>query len=231
MSPSLLNHQIRAIINENVINPNLTVWCGNIKTNFSFIKEIKEFLSSEELKNIENYYFLEDKCNYTITHGVLRYLLSQYNNQYPKEIDYYYNYYGKPFLKQKFKEDPLFFNISHSGNRFCIAIDRQNEVGIDIQVQDKSLDLDLILSDVCTKKEIEYLLSLGNNERRKRFNELWVRKEAVVKALGKGLSHPINEIEVLNYKCFKSLTNLNLERWKLEPIVVNHNYTAVVCFQ
>ena len=84
--------------------------------------------------------------------------------------------YGKPYLQ----DNPLYFNVSHSGEYLAIAVS-ESPVGIDIQGQK-------LIKDGMFKKvvQLEETLLIGEN-RQKDFLRLWALKESFVKAEGKGL--------------------------------------------
>lgn len=131
---------------------------------------------------------------YIISHGILRYILSYYIKQSPKSLEFITNKYGKPSLKGS----NIKFNMSHSHNIVCYIIAFNNKVGIDIEVNDNNLDIMELSKLVLTTKENMLLESLEYDEQRKTFYDLWTKKEALVKAIGEGLSYPINTIEALS---------------------------------
>ena len=86
------------------------------------------------------------------------------------------NEYGKPY----FQDNPMYFNVSHSGEYLAIAVS-ESPVGIDIQGEK-------LIKDGMFKKVVqsEETLLIGEN-RQKDFLRLWALKESFVKAEGKGL--------------------------------------------
>ena len=83
---------------------------------------------------------------------------------------------GKPY----FKDCPLYFNVSHSGEYLAIAVS-EFPVGVDIQ-EPKNIK-DGMFRKVVQEEETELI---GDN-RQKDFLRLWTLKESFVKAEGKGL--------------------------------------------
>ncbi len=94
------------------------------------------------------------------------------------EIDIKVSPDGKPYLEG----NPVYFSISHSGNRVCCVV-ADTPVGIDVeQIRNISLNC---AERICTKNELNYLYS-GKNEEEQlyRFFVIWTRKEAFFKAVG-----------------------------------------------
>lgn len=100
------------------------------------------------------------------------------------------NHYGKPLLKN-YKN--FHFNISHTHNAIAVAI-TDSPVGIDLE-KVKEVDLK-IAKRFFTEREIDYIIC-GDNLA-KRFFEVWTKKEAYIKYVGKGLSIPLKSFSVLD---------------------------------
>ena len=114
-----------------------------------------------------------------------------------KELSGYqleYTDYCKPFFINLDSK----FNISHSGNMVVCAISEEFDVGIDVElINDIGIES---FKNQMTLYEWEKI----NNEEDKicAFYEYWTKKEAVVKAHGKGLSIPLKSFEIIEEKTF-----------------------------
>jgi 4'-phosphopantetheinyl transferase len=95
---------------------------------------------------------------------------------------------GKPALAG----ERLQFNLSHSGNRAAIAVCEAGPVGVDIEAPRTISEPARLARRICTERELEAVRQ-GDDLLR-----LWVRKEAVAKASGEGLSDVLARIEVLD---------------------------------
>lgn len=100
------------------------------------------------------------------------------------EDDIYYNEFKKPYTKN------IFFNVSHSGNYVTLVKDKE-EVGIDIEFIDKSKVK--LSNKIFTQSELDWINELDSDNR---FFYLWVIKESVIKAIGKGLNVPLQTIDI-----------------------------------
>lgn len=98
-------------------------------------------------------------------------------------LSYRYGEKGKPY----FREIPLFFSISHSGNYVLCAVD-EREIGADIQ-RIQSVDVGKLAGRFFSEPERMLLERCGSDGERKRlFFELWTRKEAWGKLTGEGVA-------------------------------------------
>lgn len=85
--------------------------------------------------------------------------------------------------------DLRFFNISHTKKYICIAIS-SSEVGVDIENSSRQIRKSLF-KKVLTDEEIAII----NND--EDFLKCWVKKEAYLKMIGKGIFCHLNEINSL----------------------------------
>jgi 4'-phosphopantetheinyl transferase len=99
------------------------------------------------------------------------------------------NDFGKPY----FENYPIRFNITHSGNFVaCIISNDTSTIGIDAEVVKAVNTKDF--KDLWSEEE---WADIQSNDIAV-FFKYWTRKEAVVKAIGKGLNIPLNQISVSN---------------------------------
>jgi 4'-phosphopantetheinyl transferase len=92
------------------------------------------------------------------------------------------------------RRPPLFFNLSHSHDLACLAISGDFVLGVDIEkigpVPPENIER------FFSKREQDELAALKGYDRREGFFNCWVRKEAFVKAVGEGLSMPLESFSV-----------------------------------
>ena len=115
------------------------------------------------------------------------------NNQMDeKEIhSIYYNDFGKPFISNDFD-----FSISYSNTTTVLGFIKNGLVGVDVE-QIKPIDC-LVYKEYLTTKE--WLFLTQSSFSTTTFFQLWTRKEAVAKAIGKGTFLDFSLIEVLENK-------------------------------
>jgi len=103
------------------------------------------------------------------------------------DFDIIRNAYGKPYLKDY---DDLHFNVSHSGDWIVGAVGNQ-PVGIDVE-KIGTVNLD-IAKRFFHQTEYNTLMACSDNAAQlSLFYDLWTLKESYIKAVGKGLSLPLD---------------------------------------
>jgi 4'-phosphopantetheinyl transferase len=90
----------------------------------------------------------------------------------------------------------LCFSLSHAGDRAALAVAWEQEVGIDLEPVDPTLDLPPLLAVACTPAEFALIDALPTAERVASFLTHWTLKEAYLKALGTGLSRDPRAISI-----------------------------------
>ena len=105
---------------------------------------------------------------------------------------------GKPHLATSvsIRSDgsPLEFNWSHSGDYALIAVSRRGAVGVDIERLGKNLRAIEIARRFFDAGEADALAALDPYLRDRAFIGLWCAKEAVLKAVGEGLSFGLDRL-------------------------------------
>lgn len=160
------------------------------------LKELWNPLSPQEKSQANKFINENLKNKYIISHGILKYLLSRYLNITPSDIHYITNQFGKPFIDNPHCQ--LQFNMSHSKDYVVYIISLDNHVGIDIEWKDKDINLDEIYPLVLSAIEKKIYSQLNKEEQFITFYDTWTKKESLIKAIGCGLSYPLQDIEILH---------------------------------
>ena len=121
-------------------------------------------------------------------------LLGRYLDVPPETLSFDYGLFGKPRLTGL--KTPMQFNASHSGDILLIAITLDRAVGIDVERIRSNLAVLEIAERFFSPLERGALAALPDALRIDAFFDCWTRKEAYIKARGKGLSLPLNGFDV-----------------------------------
>lgn len=89
----------------------------------------------------------------------------------------------------------LFFNISHSGARVAIALHQSQPLGVDVERHTRNIRQDGMVDHVCHPSEKAWITAHPEEQRDTAFLRCWVRKEAVLKARGTGLTDDLPRID------------------------------------
>jgi 4'-phosphopantetheinyl transferase len=154
-------------------------------------------LSKEECERTQRYHFDLDRMRYLVWRGLLRTILARYLRTQPSAIAFSYGPHGKPFLAHESADDSLYFNVSHCENLALFAFTLNNSaIGVDIERVRSMPDLLEISTRFFSARESGELTTLRSDRRQEGFFNCWTRKEAFIKAIGDGLSHPLDSFDV-----------------------------------
>ena len=178
------------------------------------INRLWSILSEDEKAKANKFKYPEDQKRYFVARSALRILLSRYTRVKPESITFSYNEFGKPELINC----TLQFNLSHSRNYAILAFTLHNEIGVDIEYVNTSVEFKDVASIFFAKGEIKKLFQLPEIEWSQAFFNCWTRKEAFIKAVGNGLSFPLSQFEVSLHP--NEPTALLATHWN--PQAINH---------
>jgi len=151
------------------------------------IKDRLDLLDAEERATYERYKVDFKKIEFLVGRCLAKMALGQFLQMQPGDISFSKNKYGKLFLKNS--SSSLYFNLSHTDEMVVCAVSADSEVGID--VEKTFADRCEVMKHVYVPKEIEWVnTQRDKNAKLNAFYVLWTRKEAVMKAVGKGFSLP-----------------------------------------
>jgi 4'-phosphopantetheinyl transferase len=116
--------------------------------------------------------------------------LADVTNTAPEQLRIRKTEHGKPYLVDY---PELAFNLSHTGNQMVVAIAKNCELGVDIEHCKPRTNLATLVDKCFAEQEKNYWLKLPQAQQPQAFYRLWVRKEAFVKATGRGIALGLNQ--------------------------------------
>ncbi len=175
------------------------VWVADLANNQRF-DELLGFLSQDELSKADRFRFSRDRHDYVIGRGLLREILGSYIETRPAILQFHYRENGKPWLANRSMKQNLNFNLSHSGGLLIIAVARNRELGIDLELVRPFSEMEAVASRCFSREEQVTLQYLKFPHKEKNFFRYWTRKEAGLKCSGTGISdQPDFNATRLNY--------------------------------
>ncbi|MBX9807766.1 MAG: 4'-phosphopantetheinyl transferase superfamily protein [Flavobacteriaceae bacterium] len=195
--------------------------------NFIDLKsDLVKFLNTTELDRTERFHKEIDKGRYIICRSILKFILSAHTKLPVNNIFLDYHFNKKPYLAA---HPWLNFNISHSEDFAVIAISK-NKVGIDIEYIAKDFEFTNLLPDVFEENEILAIQNAVNKEHA--FYTSWTRKEAFVKALGKGIDEDFKSIPSLDGQhSLDSKLLKTTENWQVYSFDLANQYVGAIAFE
>ena len=168
------------------------VWRLALDQPESVVAEFRSTLEANELERASRFHFEQHHKHFVVGRGGLRYVLSRYLDAKPGEFRFSYGIYGKPALA----DERLRFNMSHSHGLALFAVAADRELGVDVE----HIRADFATADIArrffSRLEVATFNSLRTEEQAAAFFRCWTRKEAYIKAIGRGLSEPLDAFDV-----------------------------------
>jgi len=211
------------------------VWRVNFSTCAGSAGAYANTLSQSELERANRFRFADDRERFIVARGALRATLGNYLDIKPEQVEFTYGSNGKPALASR--NAGVQFNMSHSRNLALVAFTSTGKIGVDIEYMDDSLEVEAIAGRFFSALEVQTLLTLPAEARRLGFFNCWTRKEAFVKALGSGLSYPLQQFDVtLSPGAPPALLRHRLQpdqsqRWSLHSFTPAPDYAAAVAVE
>ncbi len=178
------------------ISSNVHVWLANLSIDDQVFNNFHQYLSPDERRRADHYAYTKDRRNYISSHGILRNIMACYLHCHPVDVAFMNSIDGKPALDLPEQPSGLEFNLSHSSGFAAIAVTQGLKVGIDIELVHLLPDMDLIAAYFFSDDERAALSKLPDEEKMAGFFRCWTRKEAYLKAIGRGLSIPLDSFDV-----------------------------------
>jgi 4'-phosphopantetheinyl transferase len=151
-------------------------------------------VSEDERARARRFRHAVDRERYVACRALLRRLLADRLDVSPGSIGLAVGPHGKPYVA--YPPARLEFNVTHSRHLALVALSPTLPVGIDVERIDPELDWRPLSRRFFAADEHRAIELLADEDRRAGFFACWTRKEAVVKAMGAGLSYPLDDFEV-----------------------------------
>ena len=155
----------------------------------------------------------------------------------PKTLRFRYGANGKPELFPDYDVGAISFNLSHANGLAVYAVTSQRRIGIDLEYICSGGANDQVAERFFSRSEVSGLRFLSGQERNRAFFDCWTRKESYIKALGSGLSTPLDQFEV-SLKPGEPAALLKVSwdpeetsRWHLKNLYPGTNYASALCVE
>lgn len=134
-----------------------------------------------------------------------------------KNMKYSVNEFGKPYFANA---EDLHFSISHSGD-YAMVVMSDKKIGCDIQ-QLKEINISIV-DRFFSDEEREYVKSTED------FFRVWTLKESFIKAIGKGLSLPLNSFCIKELSTAEPYCEYNGRLYRFKEFDKIKGYKIAVC--
>lgn len=196
------------------------------------LAHLEKLLSPSEISRATLLKSDQARSRFIAGRGIVREILGGYVGIAAENVPIATGEHGKPYLADR--GETLRFNLSHAEDLLIVAVATDIDVGVDIE----KVAVDKALSDMArlafSRHEQEVLLNLTSHQlKTEAFYRCWVRKEACMKACGKGFSLPGNSFDVslLDGELPSQTVWCDQASWHVQDIDVPHNYSAALAVE
>lgn len=141
--------------------------------------------------------------------------------------------FGRPALAGS-QSEAFSFNWSHSHDQALIAIARGALPGIDLERLRPHPKAIPIARRYFSPDETAALEALPADQRDRAFLELWTAKEAVLKALGRGLAFGLHRLSIAgpsDLPVLHRLEGYEAEQWQLHRLILDDAHIGTLAWQ
>jgi 4'-phosphopantetheinyl transferase len=234
------------------------VWRASLQQPAECVDELAQTLSRDELTRAERFRFEQDRRRFIVGRGVLRAILGRYLDVEPYQLQFCYGVHGKPYLPVLKDAEPILkdaepilkdaepngfgnytlqFNMAHSHELALYVFTRDRRIGVDVEYLRPIPDMRQIARRFFSARENATLEMLPMSQELGAFYNCWTRKEAYLKAIGLGLTSPLDQFDV-SLAPGKSARLLHIEgdareieRWSFHSLTPDFGYVAAVAVE
>lgn len=213
------------------------LWHIHIEPPQERILAARTLLSPDELERAARFHFDIHRSRYIAGRAALRGILAQYLGVSAQTLAFVYGEKGKPALAPQVNTRRLEFNLSHSHDRALLGITTGSVIGVDIERINLEFGTDQIATHFFSAGEVDTLLAVPKTERGATFFDCWTRKEAYIKAVGEGLSLPLDSFDVaFGPEVEAALLRVEAapdapSRWRMYDIPAPPGYAAAIAVE
>ncbi len=168
---------------------NLDVWHVPLTTSrLDWWTRWRGVLSDDEIGRAERLLLPSARRQFVLSHVALRYVLAGYLRTAPGALPLSRDPHGKPQVHQSVGA-PVHFNLTHTADVALIAVSPEVPVGVDVeQIRPWPRELLVTSGQFFSDREQHLLEEVPPHLLPQAFARCWTRKEAMVKAMGAGLT-------------------------------------------
>jgi 4'-phosphopantetheinyl transferase len=210
-------------------------WLGVDTVNQAQWSQLEMMLEQAERDRAQRFHFEQDKKSYIAAHAITRSLLSTLVDISPSEWRFSASPLGKPEVILPEGFPCLRINLAHTKGMVVAALTIDHDIGVDVECLDRKGNYLDLSKTVFTAEEQAILKATSGKEKQALFMTFWTLKEAYIKAIGKGLSLPLdsfhyslNPLEI-HFKAARDNTPLDdPKQWRLQQFQPGDRHMAAL---
>ena len=208
------------------------VWRISLDQPDDRLDRFRQTLDPDELNRASRFHFEKHRRHFIVARGFLRSVVASYLETLPETVRFSYGAYGKPELASEHVQR---FNLSHSHEVALLAVALDAELGVDVEQIRADFASEEIARRFFSRAEVEVFNALPQEEQVAAFFRCWTRKEAYIKAIGKGLSQALDAFDVtlapgVQAELLRAEED-DVSRWLLYEIDVGEGYAGALAVE
>lgn len=158
---------------------------ARLSASADILRAAPAFLTAAEKERAQRFVRREDRDRFALGRVLTRTMIAEMTGSPAEVADFSTGPYGKPFLPDR---PDLCFSIAHSGDVVLVGMGIGMDLGVDVEMHRRDIELLSLARVIFTKEEQAGIFGRPEIDPVPAFFRQWSAKEAVVKALGTGLS-------------------------------------------
>lgn len=189
---------------------------------------LEQLLENAEIERAERFHFEHDRQSYIAAHALTRALLTMETGLSPSSWRFTTGPFGKPEAILPPGLPKIRVNLSHTRGLAAAVLSIHHDVGVDVEWLGRNIDIKEFSTQVLTAQERAVLNATPQDQKRHVFLTFWTLKEAYIKAIGKGFSHPLDSFHFnltplgIHFKASRSaVSSDDAKQWKFQHFQPN----------
>jgi 4'-phosphopantetheinyl transferase len=169
-------------------------WIVPLQATAGTLRRMHAVLSPTERVRAARFVFERDRRVFVMSHAALRGILAACCGVKPERLRFRRGARGKPYLVDAPRG--LQFNLSHCDGFCLVGVARGPAIGVDVERVRPVDDMPHLTRQCFSAVEQREFADVAPHDRERAFFNGWTRKEAFIKAVGDGLSYPLENFDV-----------------------------------
>lgn len=201
----------------------------------SQIAAARDILAPDEIARMERFRFPEHRHLFAVSHLLVRTALSHYSDLPPGAWRFRNSENGKPRIDSAAGPVSQSFSLAHTEGLAVVGVAGGSDIGVDCERAGRRVDAEGLSRRFFSPEEAAALENLPPGRLEEQFPLFWTLKEAYIKALGLGLSHPLDSFTFRltgegPYRIdFSAIDPQDPGKWRFALIEPRRSYVIALC--
>lgn len=192
----------------------------------TYLDALYNKLPTERTTKLRRFHHLADTLRGVTGDILTRVVISELFHKPTNDLSFSRDFYGKPSLVNLDKQ--IGFNISHAGDWVVLVVSSSEQVGVDIE-EIKRVDLGIAQRFFFHEEFVSITSRSEEDNQSLHFYEIWTAKESYVKAVGKGLSIPLDSFSTVKDKEMARVKTIEDKLWFFQHFMLDQSYIITTC--